>query len=275
MSRQKTNYSSVTTIQTERTAKRLARQQKHLEKEIQVASEYNMTGQTGFSKNRAIRINNLKHIEPLTDTQADFFEAYENDDADALVLYGSAGTGKTMISLYHALQEVLTQESRYKRIIIIRSVVASRDMGFLPGTEEEKMEPYEQPYVSICSDLLGRKDAYTKLKDMGVVEFHSSSFLRGTTFNDAIVLFDEVQNENFANINTIITRIGKNTKLLVCGDSKQNDLTTNKNDQTGFYDFLNVSKNMSEFRHFKFTSDDIVRSQFVKSWIIATERLGL
>lgn len=260
--------------QTERVAKRIARQQKHLEKDLLTASPYLQPSGFG-AKGRSIKFGDIKQLEPLTDTQSDFFEAYENEDADAYVLYGSAGTGKTFTALYFALQDILMQESVYKKIILVRSSVQSRDQGFLPGDADMKMEPFEAPYHGICSDLLGRKDAYEKLKDMGLLEFHSSSFLRGATFDNAIVIVDECQNFTFSELSTIATRIGNNTKLIICGDGAQNDLITDKNDVSGFRDFLAVSKSMSEFRHFKFTTDDIVRSGFVKAFIIACERLGL
>lgn len=270
----RTALTSSNNPQTERVAKRIARQQKHLEKDLLTASPYLQP--SGFAaKGRSIKFGDIKQLEPLTDTQADFFEAYENNDADAFVLYGSAGTGKSYISLYFALQDVLMQESVYKKIILVRSSVQSRDQGFLPGSDQEKMEPFEQPYHGICADLLGRKDAYEKLKDMGLLEFHSSSFLRGATFDNAIVVVDEMQGMGIHELKTISTRAGKNTKLIFCGDGAQNDLITDKNDVSGFRDFMAVTKSMSEFRHFKFTPDDIVRSGFVKAFIIACERLGI
>ena len=262
--------------QTERQAKRIARQQKHLEKDLLSTGPYiQSTGPGPAARARTIKFTDIKQLEPLTDTQSDFFDSYENNDADAYVLYGSAGTGKSFMAFYFALQDVLMQESVYKKIILIRSSVQSREQGHLPGSIEEKMEPFEQPYHSICAELLGRKDAYEKLKDTGAIEFHSSSFLRGSTFNNCIIIVDECQNFGFSELSTIVTRFGKSSKLIVCGDGAQNDLTTNKNDTSGFRDFLAVSKNMPEFRHFKFTTDDIVRSAFVKSWLIQCERMGI
>lgn len=260
--------------QTTRVAKRIARQQKHLEKDLLSSGSY-LPLNNGTAKNRSIKFSDIKHIEPLTDTQVDFFDSYDDNSATAYVLYGSAGTGKSYIAVYFALQDVLQQGSDFKKIVLVRSSVQARDQGHLPGTAEEKMSMFEQPYYGIFSDLLGRKDAYEKLKDIGTLEFCSSSFLRGETFNNSIVIVDEIQNFSFSEISTIITRIGRNTKLILCGDGAQNDLVTNKNDVSGFRDFLSISKNMTEFRHFKFTTDDIVRSSFVKSWLIQCERLGL
>lgn len=269
----RTALTSSNNPQTERTAKRIARQQKHLEKDLLTASPYLQP--SGYAaKGRSITLNNLKKLEPLTDTQADFFDAYENNDADAFVLYGSSGTGKSMLALYHALQDVLDPESVYKKLIIFRSCVASREIGHLPGLEE-KFAPYILPYISICADLFGRQDAYEKLVDMGKIEFLSSSFVRGNSYHDCIMFFDEAQNTTFGEANTIITRKGNNCKLIIGGDTKQDDLVQKKNDVSGFKQVLEVIRNMESFSTFKFTSDDIVRSPFVKEWIINCERLGL
>lgn len=225
------------------------------------------------TKNRSIKLGDVKEIEPKTETQEDFFEAYY--DVDALALTGSAGTGKSFISLYLALLDVLDPETPFDKIIILRSTAQSRDMGFLPGTMEEKYAPFEEPYRAIIGELVGRKDAYDKLKDMGIVEFACTSFLRGITFNNAIVIFDELQNETFSNINTIATRVGKNCKIIFIGDGVQTDISKHKDDMSGFDDFLKVANSMTEFRTFRFGIDDIVRSGFTRSWIIACDRLGI
>ena len=277
MSRSRTQRkTSLTSIppQLDRQARRIARQTKQLDREL-VAGMYQQESLSSASRSRTIKLANMLQLDALTDTQADFFDAYEDSDNEAFVLYGSAGTGKTFLALYHALVDVLTPESIYRKIIIIRSSVQGRDQGHLPGTAEEKMEQFETPYVGICAELLGRPDAYEKLKDMGLIEFVSTSFLRGTTMKDCIIVADEIQNETFATISTLMTRRGNNSKLLVMGDGLQNDLTHSKHDLSGFRDFLAVSKAMNEFRHFRFTSDDIVRSGFCKSWIIAMEKLSL
>lgn len=272
MTRRKATFSTHPNNNTQitRQARRLARQQKQLDKEMLI----DMGAVQVSAKSRGIRLNDVKELEPLTDTQANFFGSYENNDADAYVLYGSAGTGKTFMALYFGLLDVLDPETNVDRIIIVRSSVQSRDQGHLPGDAVEKMAQFELPYHGICSELVGRKDAYEKLKDMGIIEFSSTSFLRGSTFDNAIVIFDEIQSASFHEISTAISRAGKNTKLILCGDGAQNDLITSKYDVSGFREFIQASKMMPEFRHFKFTSDDIVRSPFVKSWIIACEKLG-
>ncbi len=262
---------STPSSQTERTAKRLVRQQKQLEKDLIADMIVPLTPNGG----KMVKYSDIKKLTPLTDTQKHFFEAWENADADAYLLHGTVGTGKSYIAMYFALLEILRSETIYKKIIIIRSSVPTRDMGFLPGTMEEKMAVYEMPYVQICSELTNNKHAYEKLKETGKIEFMSSSFLRGTTFNDAIVVVDEVQDFTWHEVSTVISRVGKNTKLICCGDGKQDDLIKSKNDVSGFRDFVSVTRLMPEFRSFKFTVEDIVRSPFVKSWILACERLGL
>lgn len=259
-------------LETERQAKRLGRQQKKLEKTTGIAQ---LVSVNDPSYQRMIKQSDIKELVPLTDTQERFFESWAQNEADGYVLYGSAGTGKTFIALYHALMEVLAEDTYFHRIIIVRSTVQARDTGFLPGSAEEKLEPYEAVYQDIVSDLTGKKGAYEKLKDIGRIEFVSTSFLRGTTFNNAIVILDEAQNLNFPEVSTVITRIGSNSKIIVCGDSKQDDLHYKKNDVSGFKDFVDVSKRMGEFRNFRFTPDDIVRSGFVKSFLIVCEQLGL
>jgi len=257
--------------QTERTAKRLARQQKQLEKTL--INE--MTAKVAPNAGKMVKYSDIKSITALTDTQSAFFEAWNNNDADGFILHGTVGTGKSFLAVYFALQEILMTEAEFKKLIIIRSSVPTRDMGFLPGDLNEKMAVYEMPYIQICSELTNNKFAYEKLKETGKIEFMSSSFLRGTTFNDAIILVDEIQDLNWHEISTVISRIGKNSKLICCGDGKQDDLIKSKNDVSGFHNFLAVTRLMTEFRSFKFTVDDIVRSSFVKSFIVACEKLGL
>jgi phosphate starvation-inducible protein PhoH len=266
----KTSLTHTEKPQLERQARRLSRQQKQLDREMIRDMGQPLTGATG----RTIKLTNLKKLSPMTDTQADFFDAY-HDGEEAFVLYGSAGVGKSFLAIYHALRDILEPETTFEKIIIVRSSVQGREQGHLPGDAAEKMEQFELPYHAIFAELLGRSDAYEKLKDMGKVEFVSTSFLRGITFSDCIIIADEIQNETFSTIGTLITRTGKNTKLIIMGDGLQNDLQKSKHDVSGFRDFLAVTKNMIEFRHFKFTSDDIVRSGLCKSWIVATEKLGL
>lgn len=221
-------------------------------------------------KNRQNKNNNqvhhfeLRKIVPLTTNQEITFEAY--NAGKNLMLHGYAGTGKSFISLWLALNQLLNIQSPYERIKIIRSVVSTRDVGFLPGGVKEKQRIYENPYQQICDDLFGRGDGYDILKMKGLVDFEITSFLRGCTLNDMIVIVDEIQNMTFQELDTIITRIGDNSKIIFCGDFRQTDL--NERERSGLLKFINITKRMSKFSYIEFNKEDIVRSGIVKDYII-------
>lgn len=206
----------------------------------------------------------LREIEPLTRNQLKVFESSKN-----LVLHGLAGTGKTFISCYLAFDDMAKNE--YERLVIIRSAVPTRDIGFLPGTEKEKQSVYEEPYKDICIDLFGRGDAYQILKQKNIVDFMTTSFIRGITLRNAVIVIDECQNMSFHELDSIITRMGNHCRVMFCGDFKQADLKTG---QSGMLDFLHVLKRMEEFDFIEFEVEDIVRSNFVKNYIIAKTELG-
>lgn len=214
-----------------------------------------------------LRIN---PIEPLTDNQAKAFREYGT--GKNLLLHGIAGTGKSFISMYLALKDVLSPTSTFKKVVVVRSVVPTRDMGFLPGSQKEKIKVYEAPYYIICSELFGRGDAYDILKQKNICEFISTSFIRGTTLNDSIVIVDEMQNMTGHELDSVITRVGKNTKILFCGDFRQSDFTKDQ-ERNGLKDFLRVLDNMKSFAYIDFDEEDIVRSGLVKEYIIAKDRL--
>ena len=211
----------------------------------------------------------LREILPLTDTQEIVFNEYDN--GKNLVLHGYAGTGKTYISLYLALETLLKSNSKYDRIIIVRSVVPSRDMGFLPGSIAEKARVYEEPYREICNNILSRGDGYEILKTRKVIEFTTTSFLRGLTFNNAIVIVDEIQNMQFSEIDTVMTRLGDNTRVIFCGDFRQTDFKK-EDEKSGIVKFMKILKKMSNFEHIEFLESDIVRSGIVKDYIIKKAR---
>lgn len=213
--------------------------------------------------------HDIKSIQPMTRNQSRVFDLWK--DGYNIVLSGSAGTGKTLVSIYLALKDLLDNETKYDKIVIIRSAVASRDVGFLPGTIEEKMEVYEEPYSQVFDFLFKKKNQYKFMKEAGLVEFHSSSYLRGTTFDDALVIMDEVAGMNFHEISTCATRLGQNSKLVMIGDVKQNDLIYKKNDVSGFARMLKVADRIPSMRTVTFTLDDIVRSDFVKEFLVADE----
>lgn len=213
----------------------------------------------------------LRHIKPLTVNQTRVFEAWER--GYHLVNHGYAGTGKTYLSVYLALREILTEE-RYKKLTIIRSVVPSRDMGFLPGSAREKAEVYERPYQEICDDLFGRGDGYKLLKLKRLVDFETTSFLRGTTFNDQIVVVDEINNMTFQELDTTMTRMGENCRIIFCGDYRQTDLNK-KYEKSGISEFMGILKNLKGFEHVEFGIGDIVRSATVRDYIVARTEIGL
>lgn len=207
----------------------------------------------------------LKVTLPLTQNQQATFDAYHS--GSNLMLHGYAGTGKTYISLYLALEEILTGHSPYDKIVIIRSVVPSRDMGFLPGNIKEKIRVYEEPYKEICDELFGRGDGYDVLKMKNIIQFTTTSYLRGMTFKNAIVIVDELQNMSFSELDTVMTRMGDNSKIIFCGDFRQTDLVNDK-DKAGLIRFINITKRMNNFGYIEFDKVDIVRSGLVKDYII-------
>jgi phosphate starvation-inducible protein PhoH len=179
-----------------------------------------------------------------------------------------AGTGKTFIALYKALEEVLDKSNPFERIIIVRSAVQSREMGHLPGDVSEKMEIYQQPYRQICTTLFGRHDAYQRLEEQHHIDFISTSFIRGMSFDNAIIIVDEMQNLNFEEIDTVMTRVGHMSKIIWCGDYRQTDLKKN-GDKSGILKFFDIAMHMGAFTRIEFTADDIVRSSLVKDYILA------
>lgn len=221
-----------------------------------------------------IKLDHLKTFSGLTPNQDAFFKSYKSGDY-FIGMFGSAGTGKTFCSLYKAIEEALDKSNSFKKVVVVRSCVQTRDVGFLPGSLEEKQEVYELPYKEIAATLFDRPDAWDRLKEQGYARFISTSAIRGISIDDAIVVVDECQNMSFQELNTIITRVGYRSKIIFVGDWKQNDLVKSKYDQSGLPEFLNVARKMKEFTEFTFTRDDIVRSSLVKSWVIACEETGL
>ena len=214
----------------------------------------------------------LRHIKPLTVNQQRTFESYKN--GYNLMLHGYAGTGKTFCALYLALDELLTGNSNYDKIVLIRSVVPSRDIGFLPGSIKDKIAVYEEPYKEICDDLFGRGDGFNILKMKGLVQFTTTSFLRGMTFNNAIVIVDETNNMTFQEIDTVMTRLGNESRVIFCGDYRQSDLTK-PHERTGIREFMAITKRINTFKHVEFEKEDIVRSGIVRDYIINKTELGL
>jgi len=213
----------------------------------------------------------LQDAEPLNGKQHEFFANYAGGKSQ--VLAGSAGTGKTFMTLFKAFEEILKAKVNYRRIVIIRSAVATRDVGHLPGTLEEKQAIYEIPYVGICNELFGRGDAYALMKKNGIIDFMLTSYVRGITLDETIVIVDEFQNLTAHEADSIITRLGKGSKIIFCGDTCQTDFT--RNNEKDIDKFLAVVNRMPQwFDINEFESGDIVRSGIVKEYIKTKERMG-
>lgn len=219
-------------------------------------------------KPQKLRIDNLLTFEPLTDSQAKVYTAWDGDSN--IVLNGSAGSGKTFTALYLALEEVLDKGNSRNKVLIVRSAEPTKNIGFLPGTEEEKTEVYNLPYKAICTELFEDATAYEKLKDNDQIEFMSTSYIRGITITDSIVIVDEMQNLSFHELDSIITRIGDNSKIIFCGDYYQSDLAR-KGDRDGILKFMEILKRLNNFDVIEFTWADIVRSGLVRDYIMTKE----
>ena len=217
-------------------------------------------------------------VEPITDNQKRFFDAWDEDKM--IYAYGVAGTGKTFIALYKALRDVLGETTPYEKIYIVRSLVATREIGFLPGDHEDKSSLYQIPYKNMVQAMFEMPDdnsydmLYDNLKAQETISFWSTSFIRGTTLDNAIVIIDECQNLNFHELDSIITRVGQDSKIIFCGDAAQTDLQK-ISERSGILDFQRIIQNMDEFSLIEFNLEDIVRSGLVRSYLINKINLGL
>ena len=219
------------------------------------------------SKLCKVKYEDLKHIQPKNFNQRQFFELYDQQST-AMLLHGVAGTGKTYIAMYKALEEALDPSTVYDRVIIVRSAVPSRDIGHLPGDEKEKTEVYTLPYVEICDDLFNHIQPFQRMQEQKTIHFLITSFVRGITLDNSIVIVDECQNMTDMELNSIMTRIGKNSKIIFCGDFRQTDLYK-KNDMSGLQKFIGIAELMPTFKTIEFSVHDIVRSKLVKEYIMA------
>ena len=238
---------------------------------------------TGMSKKMLKRKKPINQtyfldVNPITENQQLFFDEWTKEKN--LFAYGAAGTGKTFIALYLALKDVMNEETPFDKVYIVRSLVSTREIGFLPGTHEDKSELYQVPYKNMVRHMFEMPDdasfdmLYDNLKHQETISFWSTSFLRGTTLDDAIVIVDECQNLNFHELDSIITRVGQDSKIVFCGDVNQSDLQRT-NERNGILDFQRILENMDEFSTIEFGINDIVRSGLVKSYLISKMTLGL
>ena len=231
-----------------------------------------------MKRKKPINTDMMRDIEPLTENQKLLYNAYEEDKN--LIAYGVAGTGKTFITLYNALRDVLDSETPYEKIYIVRSLVSTREIGFLPGDHEDKSFLYQIPYKNMVKYMFEKPTEadfemlYGNLKAQDTISFWSTSFIRGTTFDKAIIIVDEFQNLNFHELDSIMTRVGQNSKIMFCGDATQSDLVKT-NERNGIMDFMRVVRLMPSLDIIEFGVEDIVRSGLVKEYILAKLELGL
>ena len=231
-----------------------------------------------MKRKKPINTDMMRDIEPLTDNQKLLYNAYAEDKN--LIAYGVAGTGKTFITLYNALREVLDPETPYEKIYIVRSLVSTREIGFLPGDHEDKSFLYQIPYknmVKYMFEMPSEADfemLYGNLKAQDTISFWSTSFIRGTTFDKAIIIVDEFQNLNFHELDSIITRVGENSKIMFCGDATQSDLVKT-NERNGIISFMEILRNMSSVDIIEFGIEDIVRSGLVKEYILTKLEMSM
>ena len=229
-------------------------------------------------KNKEVNMNDLVTIKPITDNQKVVFSTWKKGLNQ--FLFGAAGTGKTFISLYLALQEIMDLKKPADKVILVRSLIPTREIGFLPGDEEDKAALYQVPYRNMVQFMFEMPNEqafnglYDKLKAQGSLYFLSTSFLRGLTFDNSIIIVDECQNLNFHELDTIITRVGQDSKIVFCGDFGQTDLVRN-NENNGLHDFMRILEEMKEFNCTEFTIGDIVRSGFVRSYLINKTKMGI
>jgi len=231
-----------------------------------------------MKRKKPISFELMRTIDPLTENQKGLYDSYKNEQN--IVAYGCAGTGKTFITLYNALKDVLDEKSPYEKIYIVRSLVATREIGFLPGDHEDKSSLYQIPYknmVKYMFELPTEADfemLYGNLKTQGTISFWSTSFIRGTTLDNAIIIVDEFQNLNYHELDSIITRVGENSKIMFCGDATQSDLIKT-NEKNGIIDFMKILRVMPSIDIIEFGVEDIVRSGLVKEYILAKMEVGL
>jgi len=218
--------------------------------------------------------HHLVSFQPKTEPQKQFMRSFFENQTPIIMQVGSAGTGKTAIAMYCALTEVFDRSTPYDKIIIVRSAVQARDIGFLKGTEEEKDAAYERPYMALCDELLTFKsNNYENLKAKNLVEFHNTSFLRGITWDNCLVIVDEFQSMVYGELATCVTRVGINSKIVFAGDFKQCDLHK-KGDKSGFHQLLKVLEYMPSEMYdvVEYRPEDIIRSGIVKEFLLAEER---
>ena len=229
-------------------------------------------------KRHPINSDLMVKIQPLTENQEKIFKAW--DDGKHLFIYGAAGTGKTFCALYKALQDCLKATPSYDHVYLVRSLVATREIGFLPGDHEDKASLYQIPYKHMVKYMFEMPNdnefevLYGSLKAQETIKFWSTSFLRGVTLDNSVIIIDEMQNLNFHELDSIITRVGENTRIVFCGDAMQSDLTRT-NEKNGIHDFMRILEMMpDDFAMIEMGIDDICRSGLVRNYLVAKNGAG-
>ena len=229
-------------------------------------------------RKKPINTDAMVDIQPLTENQKKFFKSYEENKH--IFAYGAAGTGKTFVGLYLALREVLDEISPYEKVYIVRSLVATREIGFLPGDHDDKADIYQIPYKNMVKYMFEMPDdqsfdmLYGALKTQETIKFWSTSFLRGSTMDNCIILVDEMQNLSGHELDSIITRVGENCRIIFCGDVNQTDLIKER-ERNGIFDFQNIIKSMPSFESIEFDINDIIRSGLCREYLLAKEALSI
>ena len=223
-----------------------------------------------MNKPSKLRLEHLVNLKALTENQEKVFDSYKA--GQNLVLSGSAGTGKTFLALYLGLKDILDKNNSMEKVVIVRSALPTRDMGFLPGEKEEKEAAYMDPYISTVNELFNDKEGWKKMIQFKNIEFITTSFIRGITLNDSVIVVDEAQNCNFHELCSVITRVGKNCKVILCGDYYQSDFVK-QGDKSGLNEFIHIINHMKTFDHIEFNWKDIVRSGLVRDFIMTKEML--
>lgn len=224
------------------------------------------------NKSMKLRLEHLRVLEPITNSQQKVFKAWEKENN--LILSGAAGSGKTFLAMAMALEDVLDKDTSTEKVVIVRSAVPTRDMGFLPGDKDEKEDVYLAPYKAIVSELFDDPDAWNKLVMQRNVEFLTTSYIRGVTINNAVIIVDEMQNLNFHELDSVITRVGQNCRFIMAGDYYQSDFHKD-GDKNGILKFLDIIRDLKYFEEIQFSWEDIVRSGLVRDYIMTKEQMGI
>ena len=230
-------------------------------------------------KRQPINTDKMVKVAPLTENQELIFKAW--DEGKHLFIYGAAGTGKTFCALYKALYDTLKATPNYDSVYLVRSLVSTREIGFLPGDQEDKTAVYQTAYKNMVKYMfeMGNDNdfevLYGALKSQDSVKFWSTSFLRGVTLDNSVIIVDEVQNLSFHELDSIITRVGENTRIVFCGDAMQSDLIRDK-EKNGIHDFMRILEMMpDDFDMIEMGIDDICRSGLVRNYLIAKNASGI